>query len=360
MKNTNPREYGVKGLPRSLRRRTRSHNRYSHGKRPNRLKDEVIASLGKEKMKNRKMRRKEKFSTYCEAWCGEYPQASGADGSEDIRRLPTHVFHAKRMTMSPKSDWNFILPEGVVGRGRGTRSFKHKLETGCIIHDSSYWCSIEFEMPKVDAEKFLSKLAGGSISNMPMEDEIRIDGFRLSGKEKAIVGPLDIICTQGSNSDIIRLIVWAHCAFLETVVEDIKAEESFQDGLLIGRLGRVDVRGPSSFQTLKKSSASPHIASRVCQVISDGNVTWIRQKCNENTCSNLVDEKSQHISIAEGLLSSVVMPAGKQGLENKPVDMLLVKKKDGTTVPGIVIFTFVRKIRVYNYHVQIPRLQGTQ
>jgi hypothetical protein len=335
VKNTNPGEYGVKGLPRSLRRRTRSHNRYKHGKRPNRLKDGLIASSGKEKMKNRKMRRKEKFSAYCEAWCDENFQASGSNTSQNIRRLPTHVFHAKRMSMSRMMDWNFILPEGAFGRGRGTRSFKHKLETGCIIHDSSYWCSIEFEMPKIDAQNFLSKLAGRSISDIPFEDEIRVDGFGLSGQ--AIVGPMDIVCTQGSNPSIVRLLVWAHCAFVETVVEDIKSIESCQNDVLIGRLGRIDVRGPTSLQLLEKVSASQSTTSLVCQVISDGSVTWIRQKHDENIQLDSDIQKSQYVSIAEGLLNSVITSAGKLVLESMPLDMLVVKKRDGTTALGIVI-----------------------
>ena len=131
--------YGVGGLPRHLRRRTRSHNSYKHAKRPKVTGANAGgAEVGKAEavMRNRKMRRKAMFRTY-----QGNPWVSSSSPSGHQRYLPTHVFHAKRMTMKERS--GFVLSEGQPGKGHGTRSFAHKLETGCVVHDASYWCSIE-------------------------------------------------------------------------------------------------------------------------------------------------------------------------------------------------------------------------
>ena len=36
-----------------------------------------------------------------------------------------------------------MLPEGLVGKGLGSRAFLHALKSGFVMHDSSYSCPVE-------------------------------------------------------------------------------------------------------------------------------------------------------------------------------------------------------------------------
>lgn len=85
--------FGIKSLPGSLRRRTRSHNRWSGRKKPN-LKKVTLDESEREKWCNRRMRRKKQFSPlqYYNPW-----ENSGDEKKDLPHRLPTHVWHAKRM-----------------------------------------------------------------------------------------------------------------------------------------------------------------------------------------------------------------------------------------------------------------------
>ncbi|KAK4369445.1 hypothetical protein RND71_013237 [Anisodus tanguticus] len=59
---------------------------------------------------------------------------------DGTKRLRTHLWHAKRFTMSKL--WGFYLPLGVHGSGRGSRALLKKLKGGVLVHDTSY-CSAD-------------------------------------------------------------------------------------------------------------------------------------------------------------------------------------------------------------------------
>lgn len=113
-------KYGVGGLPRHLRRRTRSHNSYTHRRRPNAvlqpLREQLKAAPPSADVpadsatpapaaatpatyNNRAMRRRTgrlqaQFAESC-----RWTEASLERSDGPARRLETHLWHAKRSTM---------------------------------------------------------------------------------------------------------------------------------------------------------------------------------------------------------------------------------------------------------------------
>ncbi|GFR41547.1 hypothetical protein Agub_g2261, partial [Astrephomene gubernaculifera] len=59
----------------------------------------------------------------------------------ELRRLETHVWHARRMEMEQR--WGHVLPAHAVGRGRGSRSLLAQLRRGVLLHDASYEGCVE-------------------------------------------------------------------------------------------------------------------------------------------------------------------------------------------------------------------------
>ncbi|XP_051122354.1 ribonucleases P/MRP protein subunit POP1 isoform X2 [Andrographis paniculata] len=62
---------------------------------------------------------------------------------DGTKRLRTHVWHAKRFTMTKL--WGFHIPLGLHGRGRGSRALLKKLKHGVLIHDASYYGCVQLE-----------------------------------------------------------------------------------------------------------------------------------------------------------------------------------------------------------------------
>lgn len=69
--------------------------------------------------------------------------STSGDGT---KRLRTHLWHAKRFTMTKL--WGFYLPLGVQGRGRGSRALLKKLKGGVLVHDASYCSAVQLEGPQ--------------------------------------------------------------------------------------------------------------------------------------------------------------------------------------------------------------------
>lgn len=69
--------------------------------------------------------------------------STSGDGT---KRLRTHLWHAKRFTMTKL--WGFYLPLGVQGRGRGSRALLKQLKGGVLVHDTSYCSAVQLEGPQ--------------------------------------------------------------------------------------------------------------------------------------------------------------------------------------------------------------------
>ena len=233
-KALDPERYGVKGLPSALRRRTRSHNSYKHAKRPRVGADDGDKQA---KMMNRKMRRKEQFRTY---QGNPFVTSKGTTSALEKVYLPTHVFHAKRMTMGLRFG-RFVLPEGLPGKGHGTRSFTHKLNNGCIIHDMSYWCSIEVvlgEGVETAVQMLVEQTARG---RHPL-----LRSFQNKTGD-----------SSSTSSDTDTVTLWAHCLYAEEAVAMVhKLQNVDASRTTVGRLGRMELRGPRSSHVFQKAVAA--------------------------------------------------------------------------------------------------------
>ncbi|KAG9132854.1 hypothetical protein Leryth_014798 [Lithospermum erythrorhizon] len=69
--------------------------------------------------------------------------STSGDGTKWLR---THVWHAKRFTMTKR--WGFHLPLHTHGRGRGSRAILKKLKCGVLVHDASYYSAVQLEGPE--------------------------------------------------------------------------------------------------------------------------------------------------------------------------------------------------------------------
>lgn len=74
------------------------------------------------------------------------PQSGYSTCGDGTKRLRTHVWHAKRFTMTKV--WGFYLPLGLHGRGRGSRALLKKLKQGVLVHDASYYGAVQLEGPE--------------------------------------------------------------------------------------------------------------------------------------------------------------------------------------------------------------------
>ncbi|KAF8394676.1 hypothetical protein HHK36_020892 [Tetracentron sinense] len=140
---------------RNKRRRTTGYdNRVAKNRRKKRWKlgeiDEDNASALEKDQKKvpRRIRRRVELRKNLEAgFC------TSGDGT---KRLRTHLWHAKRFTMTKL--WGFHLPLGLQGRGRGSRALLKWFRNGALIHDASYCCAVQLEGPEACISFFFDSL----------------------------------------------------------------------------------------------------------------------------------------------------------------------------------------------------------
>ncbi|CAL8468345.1 g7885 [Coccomyxa elongata] len=168
-------KWGYAALPRHLRRRATSHNSYVHRKRPNiklhakrqkgakdageeaecSTSDHVDPKAEAPKYENRAMRRRRgRLQQQIVQRCSTF--SPGAESSTS-RRLETHVWHARRMSMVTR--WGHVLAEGACGKGHGSRAFMAALRSDVVIHDASYWIALQLKGPRADLLAILSAVS---------------------------------------------------------------------------------------------------------------------------------------------------------------------------------------------------------
>ncbi|KAK9281384.1 hypothetical protein L1049_004284 [Liquidambar formosana] len=77
---------------------------------------------------------------------GKNPENGYSTSGDGTKRLRTHVWHAKRFTMTKL--WGFHLPLGLQGRGRGSRALLKWFKHGAVVHDASYYSAVQLEGPE--------------------------------------------------------------------------------------------------------------------------------------------------------------------------------------------------------------------
>ncbi|XP_056174507.1 ribonucleases P/MRP protein subunit POP1-like isoform X1 [Syzygium oleosum] len=149
---------------RDKRRRTTAHdNQLANRRHRKRRKDSPVAGADRNpaapgKVPRRVRRRNE---------LKQNPESGFCTSGDGTRRLRTHVWHAKRFTMTKL--WGFYLPLGLHGRGRGSRALLKWYKQGVVIHDASYHFAVQFEGPEDSLISVLDRVLVPSPSAHPMD-----------------------------------------------------------------------------------------------------------------------------------------------------------------------------------------------
>ena len=269
--------YGVAGLPRKFRRRTRSYNRHFHRYRPNKKKRRRLendsgskVSVGKdtEIYENRRMRRRKQLltnSAISSANWYQYFDSKSID-TENLnefegpsRKLETHIWHAKRFKMYD-SGWGWLLPEGLPGKGRGSRSFVSLFEKGAVVHDASYFCPILLSGKATHLDTCL----------LSMVDHQSLNHGLTSGYETYVflhqpgqypfkaIAPAIIQCFNYHKEGNASCVIWVHGAsaseaFL-ALKNSISRDHSIEGIELVPlNLRRLEIRGGKCDEVLEKA-----------------------------------------------------------------------------------------------------------
>jgi ribonuclease P/MRP protein subunit POP1 len=96
---------------------------------------------------------------------GDFDSGAGerGDATSHVRRLETHLWHAKRFDMRQR--WGYTLPEAKPGRGRGWRAALAGTRDAAVVHDASYHAALLLWGAQRDVLRVLSEVvdddAGG-------------------------------------------------------------------------------------------------------------------------------------------------------------------------------------------------------
>ncbi|KAK4482564.1 hypothetical protein RD792_009724 [Penstemon davidsonii] len=135
--------------PRNKRKRTTGHDNRGSKKRFRKGDQSKRDSSTKGERKiSRRVRRSIELKK-------NLPSGFGNSG-DGTKRLRTHLWHAKRYTMTKL--WGFHIPLGLHGRGRGSRAMLKKLKSGVLVHDASYCGTVQLEGPQDKLVSILSSV----------------------------------------------------------------------------------------------------------------------------------------------------------------------------------------------------------
>lgn len=112
--------------------------------------------------------------------------------------------------LHPACRWGWHLPEGVAGRGLGSRSFAHQLRTGAAVHDASYWCPVQLNgdsrallgllrsMLSPQDSAAVAQLAAGAAAAPAHHQQQQNQGASSSGDSSSAVGG----CGSGCGGEV--------------------------------------------------------------------------------------------------------------------------------------------------------------
>ncbi|KAH7655112.1 Ribonuclease P protein [Dioscorea alata] len=294
-------------IQREKRRRTTGHLVAKNRRRKRRKTgDGGEAEDGGKKVSRRARRRAELQRNPLTGFC-----VSG-DG---MKRLRTHLWHAKRFTMVKL--WGFYLPLGLRGRGRGSRSILKCLKSGTLVHDASYCSPIQLDGPEDsvlsvlkmvllpsisdDWKKLYKSIAYGVCYGNAMLYHVGTHLSQLIAPVMYMWRPFDRgnahICVEQdhnsgrcsmpdenshSNLSYRQLWIWIHAAAfnegfdaLRSACQKLMDESgvSVSCSSLVGLLGKLEVIGSKANQAIKKllhpAPESDQAASRCSNSIED-------------------------------------------------------------------------------------------
>ncbi|XP_048430350.1 LOW QUALITY PROTEIN: ribonucleases P/MRP protein subunit POP1-like [Pyrus x bretschneideri] len=186
---------------------------------------------------------------------------------DGTKRLRTHVWHAKRFTMTKL--WGYYLPLGLQGRGRGSRAVLEWFRDGVLVHDAIYHVAIQLEGPEVGI-CFLSYELEGPDASYHVAIQLLLNCmWRPSGQPNRDNNAADcegdefngLEGTKHSSTDR-QFWVWIHASALTEAYDTLKlACQKEMEGRdivincfsLEGQLAKLELVGSKAFQLLQRT-----------------------------------------------------------------------------------------------------------
>ncbi|KAJ9187885.1 hypothetical protein P3X46_003299 [Hevea brasiliensis] len=211
---------------------------------------------------------------------------------EGMKRLRTHVWHAKRFTMTKL--WGFHLPLGLHGRGRGSRALLKWYKHGALVHDASYYTAVQLEGPEdsltsilrmvleppssAQSEEITNAILSGFIYGTAMLHHVGAPVSQLIAPVTYMWRPYHLWngenggsdrnsygCNELQSSELCsshrQLWVWIHASAFSEGYDALKfacQKHMNESGILIncfsleGQLAKLEVIGSKAFQLLQK------------------------------------------------------------------------------------------------------------
>ncbi|RVX09243.1 Ribonucleases P/MRP protein subunit POP1 [Vitis vinifera] len=275
---------------RNKRRRTTGHDNRDANKRFRKRekigvvdKGNVVTSEKDEKKVPRRIRRRVELRRNT-----EHGYSTSGDGT---KRLRTHVWHAKRFTMTKL--WGFYLPVGLQGRGRGSRALLNWFRHGALVHDACYHIALRLEgpedsllsilsmvlvpSPSAHSEDISRSVLSGAAYGKAMLHHVGAPGSKsiapvtymwrpIQKKDIGIGAEHDVDSVNSTQtneccSSFRQLWVWMHASAFNEGYDALKfACQKLMDetGILIncfsleGQLAKLEVMGSKAFGLLRK------------------------------------------------------------------------------------------------------------
>ncbi|OVA02515.1 Ribonuclease P/MRP [Macleaya cordata] len=347
---------------RNKRRRTTGHdNRLTKKKVRKRRKlgliDEVEPSASdkdqkKKKVPRRVLRRIELTSNPERGFC------TTGDGT---KRLRTHLWHAKRFLMAKR--WGFYLPQGLQGRGKGSRALLRLFENGALVHDASYLCAVQLEGPEnsllsilrmvlvptrsVCLEELSTSVLSGVCYGSAMLHHVGAPfsqliapvtymwrplikkDIEIEAEKVSIPAGSSTTCSSTCDSPFRKLWLWIHAAAYSEGFDALRCasqkqmDESHESSISVncfpleGQLAKLEVMGSKAVKVLQKilcpvfsETSEGSLRLTKCTALEDSTETQIQK--------SLILEHAQHLPSGAILSLTVKDPRDlpKKGIES--------------------------------------------
>ncbi|XP_076903033.1 ribonucleases P/MRP protein subunit POP1-like [Bidens hawaiensis] len=189
---------------------------------------------------------------------------------DGMKRLRTHVWHAKRFTMIKR--WGFHLPLGLHGRGKGSRALLKWLKNGTVVHDASYYSAVQLQGSQDSVSAVLSTVmspfsssdtenvfSGGIYASSMLHHAGAINSRAIAPviyMWRPIQQSTDAESACDRTSESRQLWIWIHAAALTEGYNALKSACESQGMVrcisLEGQFGTLEVMGSKASQLLQK------------------------------------------------------------------------------------------------------------
>ncbi|XP_076899363.1 ribonucleases P/MRP protein subunit POP1-like [Bidens hawaiensis] len=189
---------------------------------------------------------------------------------DGTKRLRTHVWHAKRFTMTKR--WGFHLPLGLHGSGKGSRALLKWIKNGTVVHDASYYNAVQLQGSQDSLLSILStvmspfsssdteNVLSGGVYSSSMLHHAGANSSRTIAPVIYMWRPVqqstnaESVCDR--TSELRQLWIWIHAAALTEGYNALKSICESQGKVrcisLEGQFGTLEVMGSKASQLLQK------------------------------------------------------------------------------------------------------------